>query len=116
MLRDSAPDKEVRMYARVATFQGGDRDELKRLNERRLEDGSMGVPDGVRSVLMLEDRVKDRHLFVTFFDSREAIVAAEARFERMGDEIPEELRGRRLSVDVYEVAFSLDAAGAQASA
>jgi hypothetical protein len=26
-------------------------------------------------------------------------------FERMGDEVPEELRGRRVGVDVYEVAL-----------
>jgi hypothetical protein len=39
------------------------------------------------------------------FDSREAIDAAEARFEQMGDEIPEEIRGRRVSVEVYQVVF-----------
>jgi len=43
-------------------------------------------------------------LFVTFFDSEEAIRAAEPRFEAMGEEFPEEVRGRRASVDVYEVA------------
>ena len=47
----------------------------------------------------------DRRLFITFFDSREQIDAAEQAFEQMGDEISEEVRGRRLSVDVYEVVF-----------
>jgi hypothetical protein len=35
----------------------------------------------------------------------EEIDAATARFEAMGDEIPEEIRGRRTSVEVYEVVF-----------
>jgi hypothetical protein len=29
--------------------------------------------------------------------------AAEQRFESMGDEIPEDVRGRRVSVDTYEI-------------
>ena len=45
----------------------------------------------------------DKRLFVTFFDSREAMQAAEQRFEEMGNEIPEDVRGRRVSVDTYEV-------------
>jgi len=36
-------------------------------------------------------------------DSREAMQAAEQRFESMGDEIPEDVRGRRVSVDTYEI-------------
>jgi hypothetical protein len=31
--------------------------------------------------------------------------ASEQRFDQMGDEIPEEIRGRRLGVDTYEVVF-----------
>jgi hypothetical protein len=45
----------------------------------------------------------DRRLFVTFFESREAMQAAEQRFEAMGDEIAEDVRGQRLSVETYEV-------------
>ena len=44
-------------------------------------------------------------MFITFFDSQEAVEAAEASFESMGDEIPEEVRGNRVSVAVYEVLF-----------
>jgi hypothetical protein len=46
-----------------------------------------------------------KRLFITFFDSREALDAAEAGFDAMGDTIPEEVRGRRTSVAVYEVAY-----------
>ncbi len=90
------------MFARVATFEGGDVERLRQLNEERMSSGAMNPPAGVRRALVLEG---DRRLFVTFFDSREELEAAEARFEQMGDEIPEEIRGRRTSVDVYEVVF-----------
>jgi hypothetical protein len=94
--------KEVCVFARVATFEGGDVAELRRLNEQRMADGTAGIPDGVSRALVLEG---DRRLFVTFFDSRAQMEAAEQRFEAMGNEIPEDVRGRRVAVDTYEVVF-----------
>jgi hypothetical protein len=91
------------MYARVATFEGGDADRLQQLNEERMSSGTMNPPAGLKKVLLLDDRESNRRLFVAFFDSREEIDAAEERFESMGDEIPEDVRGRRTSVGVYEV-------------
>jgi len=90
------------MFARVATFEGGDVERLRELNEEAMENRTMDTPEGMRRALLLQG---DRRLFITFFDSREAVEAAEARFEQMGDEIPEDVRGRRVSVDVYEVLF-----------
>lgn len=90
------------MYARVATFEGGDVEELRRLNEQRMADGSAGIPEGVTRAMVLQG---ERRLFVTFFSSREAMDAAAARFEAMGDEIPESVRGKRVGVDTYEVVF-----------
>jgi hypothetical protein len=55
--------------------------------------------------MVLNDEAGGKRLFISFFDSREALDAAEARFESMGDEIPEDVRGRRTSVAVYEVSF-----------
>ena len=100
------------MFARVATFEGGDRQRRRELNEQRMKDGTLDPPEGIKSVLLLEDAENDRSLFLTFFESREAIAAAEARFAQMGEEIPEDVRGRRVALDVYEVAFSLDASDA----
>ena len=93
------------MFARIATFEGGDTDRLQAMNEERMQSGEMNPPEGIRRVTMLADRDSNRRLFVSFFDSREAIEAAEARFESMGDEIPADVRGKRVSVDVYEVTF-----------
>ena len=91
------------MYARVATFEGGDDERLRELNEQRMGDGTLNPPQGLQRAMVMSGGGK--RLFVSFFDSREAIEAAEARFESMGDEIPEDVRGRRLSVDVYEVVW-----------
>jgi hypothetical protein len=92
----------VIVYARVATFEGGDVEELRKLNEQRMADGTAGIPDGVQRVMVLEG---DRRLFVTFFDTKESMEAAEARFEAMGQEVPEAVRGKRVGVDRFEVVF-----------
>ncbi len=91
------------MYARVASFEGGDLERLREENQRRMEAGE--TPEEMKGVLVLADAERNRRLFITLFDSREAIEATEPRFEQMGDEIPEEIRGRRTSVDYYEVVF-----------
>ena len=93
------------MYARVASFEGGDTEQLKALNEEAMSSGTMDLPEGMSRAMLLSNDAGDRRLFITFFDSREALAAAEARFESMGDEIPEDVRGRRTAVDSYEVVF-----------
>jgi hypothetical protein len=92
------------MVARVATFEGGSNEELRRLNEERIGSGTMGFPEGMRRALVLGDGDAGRML-ISFFDDRDAVAAAEERFEAMGDEFPEEVRGRRTSVRVYDVLF-----------
>jgi hypothetical protein len=92
------------MYARVASFEGGDMERLRALAEERQTEGT-GFPEGVKQVLVLADREANRRLFVTFFESRDALDAAGQQFDAMGDEIPEDVRGRRLSVDAYEVVY-----------
>jgi hypothetical protein len=56
-------------------------------------------------VLMRDD---SRWSVVSFFDDEEVARAAEARFEEMGDEIPENVRRKRVSLDSYEVAFDVE--------
>ena len=90
------------MYARVAAFEGGDTERIRQMNdERRQQEGWM--PEGVKRVLVLNDEQGGKRLFITFFDSEEAVEAASQTFEQMGDDIPEDVRGRRTSVGVYEV-------------
>ncbi|MFY9579253.1 MAG: hypothetical protein WAQ33_08000 [Gaiellaceae bacterium] len=104
------------MWVRVATFEGGNTEKLKKLNEERMSSGEMTPPEGMNSVLVLADKDANRRKFLAFFDSRDAIDAAEAGFEQMGDTIPEDIRGRRTSVHHYEVVvFDGDIQGAQAA-
>jgi hypothetical protein len=53
------------------------------------------IPAGLRGIFTLVDPDGARQLLITLFNSREEIEAAEPLFERMRDEIPEEVRGRR---------------------
>lgn len=96
------------MYARIASFEGGNTERLREMNQQRIEDGSANFPEGIRHALALASRDGNSRLFVTLFDSPEAIEAAEQRFDAMGDDIPEDVRGRRTSVEVYEVALYED--------
>jgi hypothetical protein len=89
------------MWARVASFEGTDIERMRAEGRRRPPDEL--IPAGMRGVLSLVDAEGRRQLFITFFDSREQIEAAEAQFEQMGDQIPEEMRGRRVSREYYEV-------------
>jgi hypothetical protein len=91
------------MWARVASFEGADIERL-RAEARRPPDR---MPEGLRGAFGLADAASGRQLFITLFDTREAIEAAEATFEQMGDEIPEEVRGRRVSKDYYEVTLGV---------
>ena len=91
------------MWVRVATFEGGDKEKLDQLMQERMSSGEMTPPDGMNSVLILDDQDTKKRKFLAFFDSREALDAAEAGFDRQGDTIPEEIRGKRTSVHHYEV-------------
>jgi HAMP domain-containing protein len=91
------------MYVRIASFEGGDTERLRQMNDDRMSSGTLDAPAGMKRILLLEGKDSDKRLFISFFDSRDEIEAAEQRFESMGDEIPEEVRGRRTSVEVYEV-------------
>lgn len=96
------------MIARVATFEGGDAEEMRRLNNEMLvERGSTALPPGISRVMVL---MKDESSWsvISFFDSEEAAAASEERFEQMGDEIPESVRGKRIGVESYEVAFDVE--------
>jgi len=104
------------MYARVAAFEGRDMsraDELIEIVRERARSGE-DLP-GAKRLLMLVDRQAGTALGITFFETEEAIRGAEPAFERMADEIPQEMRGRRTSVDVFEVAIEDVAEGAQAA-
>lgn len=95
------------MIARIASFEGGDAEEMRRLNNEMLNDRTRDLPAGILRVIVL---MKDdsRWSVISFFDNEESAAAAEERFEQMGDEISESVRGRRVSLESYEVAFDVE--------
>ena len=104
------------MYVRIAEFENRDMsrvDELIETVRARARSGSDFIV--AERLLMLIDRDGGTALGITFFDSKEAIAEAEPTFERLGDEIPEDLRGHRKSVEIYEVLFEDIAEGARAA-
>jgi hypothetical protein len=103
------------MWVRVATFEGADREKIDKLMAEQMSSGEMVLPDGMTSALILDEAGAKKRKFFAFFDSRAAVEAAEAGFDRQGDTIPEEVRGKRTSVHYYEVVIydgELDAAKA----
>lgn len=90
------------MYARVASFEGRDSSLTDELISRVRQEGPSSVPDA-KGFLGLFDRERGTSLGITFFDSEEAIRNSEQAFEDMAKNFPAEMRGRRKSVDVYEV-------------
>jgi hypothetical protein len=103
------------MYARVASFEGRDASLTDELIQRVRDQGPTSVPDA-KGFLGLFDRERGTSLGITFFDSKEAIRNSEQAFEDMAQQFPAEMRGRRTSVDVYEVTiFDGDAERAKAA-
>jgi hypothetical protein len=103
------------MYARVASFEGRDPSLTDALVQRVRDQGPSSVPDA-KGFLGLFDRERGTALGITFFDSEDAIRNSEQAFEDMARNFPAEMRGRRKSVEVYEVTvFEGDAERAKAA-
>lgn len=95
------------MIARVATFEGGDADEIYRINNEMLVERKMSLPAGVLRVMVLM-KDKSHWSVVSFFEDEETARAAEVRWEEIGEEIPERTRGKRVGLESYEVAFDVE--------
>jgi hypothetical protein len=95
------------VIARVASFEGGDAEEMYRINNEILVERPNSLPSGLRRVIVLM-RSDSRWSVISFFEDEEAAAAAEGRWEELGDEIPEGVRGKRVSLESYEVAFDVE--------
>jgi hypothetical protein len=102
------------MYARVASFEGRDPSLTDELIARVRQQGPSTVPDA-RGFLSLFDRDRGTALGVTFFDSEQAVRDSEQAFEGMAQHFPSEMRGRRTSVETYEVTIQEGGEGANAA-
>ncbi|HEV7641383.1 MAG TPA: hypothetical protein VGO39_10995 [Gaiellaceae bacterium] len=104
------------MYARVAAFEDRDltlADESIAMVRDRARQGDT-IP-GAHGFLMLVNREEGTALGITLFATEQELRDAEPAFEKMAGTIPEEMRGRRVSVEVYEVLMLDGGTGAKAA-
>jgi len=96
------------VIARIATFEGGNAEAMSKFNNEMLvERGATALPAGtLRVIVLMKD--ESRWSVISFFESEQTAAAAEAQWEEMGDEIPEDVRGKRTSVETFEVAFDVE--------
>ncbi len=98
------------MQARVATFEGGDPDKVRRMVEEIKQRAASGPPEGVPATafLMLHRAEEGKVLAITLFDTDEALQQGDATLNAMDPPEPGAM-GRRRSVEVYEVGVKVEA-------
>src|SRR6266436_2766965 len=104
------------MYARVAAFEGRDMNLADELIAKVRDSAAQedAIP-GAHGFLMLIDREQGTALGITMFATEQELRDAEPAFEKMASMIPEGMRGRRVSVEVYEVLMLDGGTGAKAA-
>jgi hypothetical protein len=89
------------MYARVARWEGHDREAIRQFAQ--LINSSDGPPEGVPSsgILVLSDEDSGRSLVIGLFDTEDDLRAGDAALNAM--DRPPEARGDISSIEFYEV-------------
>lgn len=95
------------MFARVARWEGGDPEAIRRAAQEVSSRAQSGPPEGVpaKAFLLLIDPDNQRQIAVSLFETEDDL--------RQGDEVlnsmnpPEEGIGRRSTVETYEVAVDV---------
>jgi hypothetical protein len=92
------------MFARVATFEGGD---SAKIDETVEQMKAGGRPDGVPATefFLLVDRDSGKTLGITLFDTEDDLRQGSAALEAMSP--PTGALGRRTSVETYEVPIQM---------
>ncbi len=92
------------MFARVATFEGGDSAEIDETVEQMKAGGR---PEGVPATefLLLVDRDSGKTLGITLFDTEDDLRQGSAALEAMSP--PTGALGRRTSVETFEVSIQM---------
>jgi hypothetical protein len=96
------------MYARVAKWEGGDADALRRSAEDMKGRASEGPPPGVPATgfLMLIDPDSGRSMGIALFDTEEDMRTGDEALNAMSPD-PNADVGTRTSVEMYEVGADL---------
>ena len=97
------------MHARVATFDGGDSNQVREVVKSIEQRSESGPPEGVPAVGMLLLHQPDgKVLAISLFDSEADLQTGDATLSSMEPPVPGGL-GQRTSVEHYEVGLKLDA-------
>jgi hypothetical protein len=97
------------MHARVATFEGGDPAQVRRMVEEINDRSESGPPEGVPAVglLVLHQPEEGKVLAISLFETEEDLQQGHATLSSMDPPVSGGM-GRRASVEMYEVGVKLD--------
>jgi hypothetical protein len=99
------------MHARMATFEGGDPDDVRQMVEEIKQRAGSGPPEGVPAVglLLLHRADEGKVVTISLFETEEDLRQGDETLNSMSP--PEDSSARRTSVEMYEVGVKLDAPG-----
>ena len=96
------------MHARVATFEGGDPDQVKEMVGEIKSRSESGPPEGVPAVgFLLLHKGDGKVLAISLFESEEDLATGDATLNSMDPPV-EGGMGQRGSVEKYEVGIKID--------
>lgn len=97
------------MHARVATFEGGDPDQVREMIGEIEQRSQSGPPEGVPAVglLVLHRADGGKVLAISLFETEEDLQQGDATLSSMDPPVQDGM-GRRTSVERYEVGVKLD--------
>jgi hypothetical protein len=97
------------MHARVATFEGGDPAQVRRMVGEINDRSESGPPEGVPAVglLILHQPEEGKVLAISLFETEEDLQQGHAKLSSMDPPVPGGM-GRRASVEMYEVGVKID--------
>ncbi|MGD0386886.1 MAG: hypothetical protein ABSB73_12225 [Solirubrobacteraceae bacterium] len=97
------------MHARVATFEGGDPEQVRRMVEEIGRQSAGGPPEGVPAAgLLILHRPGDaKVLAITLFETEEDLRQGDATLNSMDPPTPGGM-GRRAAVEIFEVPVKVD--------
>jgi hypothetical protein len=95
------------MYARVAKWEGGDADAIRKSAEQMQEQAKSGPPEGVPSTgfTLLIDPDSGQGFAIGLFETEDDYRKGDETLNSMNP--PDDGMGRRVSVEKYEVAIDL---------
>ena len=97
------------MHARVATFEGGDPEQVRGMVEEINRQAASGPPEGVPAIglLLLHRPTDGKVLAISLFQTEQDLQKGDATLSAMDPPVQGGM-GRRVSVEMFEVASKLD--------